>query len=478
MLFNSLEYPVFLTLVVGVFFGLPQRLRPSFLLGASYYFYACWRWEYLLLILAQTEINYLCGLGIARATTRKKSRCFLIFTASVTLFILFVFKYYNFVGTSFAVIVEQMGFSYRFPVLDALLPVGISFHTFQCLSYNFDLYKGRIPVERSFSRFALYVSFFPLLVAGPIERAGNLLPQFCRECRFDIERLTSGLKLIVWGLFKKSVIADRLAEYVNQIYSNPTSHGGGTLTLATVFFSFQIYCDFSGYTDIAVGSARILGYDLMENFRLPYLARSVSEFWQRWHISLSTWFRDYLYIPLGGSRVSAARWALNIVLTFLVSGLWHGANWTFIVWGALHGGYFLGERAMSPYWRKVVQTLSIPNWLVNCLQIIGTFTLVTVAWVFFRARSVGDGLSVLHRMACSWQGNIYLGSSSVSTIFGVGLIGVLILVQLLQSAGYLPLGVNRRVNIPTPLRWVSYLGMLLGIAMLGKSGGDFIYFQF
>lgn len=478
MLFNSLQFPAFLSCVVGTFFLIPHKFRVSFLLGASYFFYGCWRWEYLVLIIAQTELNFLCGLGLAGNSCRTTKRLYLYSTVGATLLILFVFKYYNFACSSFGVMATHLGFSYRLPVLDALLPVGISFHTFQCLSYNLDLYHGRIQVERNFRRFALYVSFFPLLVAGPIERAGRLIPQFSVVQRLSILNMTSGLRLILWGMFKKVVIADRLAEYVNQIYLTPAAHAGSTLALATVFFTFQIYCDFSGYTDIAIGSARILGFELMENFRLPYLAKSISEFWQRWHISLSTWFRDYVYIPMGGSRVTTMFWARNILATFLLSGLWHGANWTFIVWGGLHGTYFLLERSIGRRCTSIIALLRVPGWLSGFLQVSLTLTMVMFAWVFFRASSVTDALTIVSRIVAPWNGSLYLGSSSVSTIMGVFLIILLVVVQVLQAAERLPLGSLSQVYVSMPIRWMAQLGLLLGIAMLGKSGGDFIYFQF
>jgi D-alanyl-lipoteichoic acid acyltransferase DltB (MBOAT superfamily) len=364
--------------------------------------------------------------------------------------------------------------SYRIPALDILLPIGISFHTFQTLAYTIDLYRERIPVERGFGRFALFVSFFPLLVAGPIERPNHLLPQLSRDTHLDPERLASGLKLILWGLFKKVVIADNLADAVSWAYGSPGLCGGGTLGWATYFFAFQIYCDFSGYSDIAIGSARVLGYDLMQNFRLPYLARGIPDFWSRWHISLSTWFRDYLYIPLGGNRVALPRWSFNIALTFLVSGLWHGANWTFVIWGALHALYFLGGRILGPLAGRMKTTFSLPGMVRSGFQILITFHLVTLAWVFFRARNVSEGLQIVRTIFTDGRGWAELPHQRA---VGLALIAVLVFVSLMQHAGWASLYFSRS-RIPAPLRWCGYVAMVLAIAVLGKSGNDFIYFQF
>jgi alginate O-acetyltransferase complex protein AlgI len=477
MLFNSYEYFIFLPVVVLAYFSAPARYRVWLLLGASYVFYMFWRWEYVALIIAQTEINYYCGLRIDKSEDAKKRRIWLAVAVTLTLAILFFFKYFNFANNTLRWIFDSFHASYSIPNLDVLLPVGISFHTFQALSYTIDLYRRKIPVEHSFSRFALFVTFFPLLVAGPIERAHRLLPRFAEPKCFDVQRAAGGMKLILWGLFKKVVIADSLAVYVTQIYGNPGNYSGATLALATYFFAFQIYCDFSGYTDIAIGSARILGYDMMQNFNLPYLSRSISEFWQRWHISLSTWFRDYVYIPLGGNRGTSGRWAFNILVTFLVSGLWHGANWTFIVWGGLHGLYYLIERGLGPSARRLVEIVRLPGKMVAGLQVLLTFHLVLIAWVFFRAKSIGDAMLILSRMATDLGGKLYLGSSSVATAIGAALIVLLCMVMVLQYRGRIPLYFSG-AKVPVAVRWCGYLALLMGIAMFGKSGNDFIYFQF
>ncbi len=307
MLFNSLEYAVFFVAVFAGYFSLPQRFRVWFLLVASYYFYMRWKWQYGLHILAVTALNYEAGRRVGLSTSPAVRRAWLTIALAGSLGLLGYYKYFNFFSDSLRPVASALGLEYLGPHLDVLLPVGISFYVFQTLSYTVDVYRGAHGFEPHFGRFALYVVFFPQLVAGPIERATHLLDQFKRENRIEIARITSGLKLVLWGLFKKVVIADRLALYVDNVYGSPEIHTGATLLLATWFFAFQIYCDFSGYSDIAIGSARILGYDLMQNFRLPYLAQSITDFWKRWHISLSTWFRDYVYLPLGGNRVSYPR---------------------------------------------------------------------------------------------------------------------------------------------------------------------------
>ncbi|CAN5908465.1 hypothetical protein BH23GEM7_BH23GEM7_20090 [soil metagenome] len=341
MLFNSLQFLFFFPVVVALYFATPHRFRWTLLLAASYYFYACWKPEYLLLIIASTLVDYGAALGMGAAATQARRKAFLALSLGSNLGLLFAFKYFNFFNESARALFDQFNLFYGVPAFDVLLPVGISFYTFQTLSYTIDVYRGQREPERHLGIFALYVSFFPQLVAGPIERSTRLLPQFFEKHEFSADRVSSGLRLILWGFFKKIVIADRLAIYVNEVYGNPAGFDGPTLLLATYFFAFQIYCDFSAYSDIAIGAARVMGFELMQNFRRPYFARSIHEFWQRWHISLSTWFRDYVYIPLGGNRVPFWRWYVNLFAVFLVSGLWHGANWTFVVWGGLHGFYLV-----------------------------------------------------------------------------------------------------------------------------------------
>lgn len=477
MLFNSIPFFIFLFAVALCYFSIPHRFRIWFLLAASYYFYMCWHWEYIFLILGQTAIHYVCGrnIGASRRPTHRKA--WLTVSVLSALGMLFFFKYYNFANDSAKALFRAAGVPYLVPHLDFLLPVGISFYTFQAMSYVIDVYRNDCAVERYFGRFALFVSFFPQLVAGPIERAGNLIEQFKEHHRFDIVRFTDGLKLILWGLFKKVVIADRLAVYVDRVYATPDYYSGITLAVATYFFAFQIYCDFSGYSDIAIGSARMLGYNLMQNFRLPYLATSIPDFWQRWHISLSTWFRDYVYFPLGGSRVSAARWTRNILIVFLVSGLWHGANWTFIAWGGLHGTFYLLGGFFRRAWRNIFPQNERLSAMFKPLKILLTFHLVAFAWIFFRAASLGDAWLIATRILTQPVGSLYMGPSTLTTALSVLLILFLVSVQLLQYGGRISLYFST-ARMPVQLRWAGYLTLVLGIMLLGKSSNEFIYFQF
>ena len=353
MLFNSIEFLFFLPLVIALYYAIPGRYRWVLLLAASFYFYAAWKLEYLFLMFVSILIDYFSALGMSRSDNPRRRKQYLMASLAGNLGILLGFKYFNFFSDSIRALFQPFNLFADMPYLNVLLPVGVSFYTFQSMSYTIDVYRNRMPAERHLGIFALYVSFFPQLVAGPIERATHLLPQFRDSHRFEYARVTSGLRLILWGFFKKVVIADQLALFVQQVYGSPGQWHGPSILLASYFFAFQIFCDFSAYTDIARGSARIMGFDIMENFNRPYLARSIREFWQRWHISLSTWFRDYVYIPLGGNRVLKWRWYYNLMVVFVVSGLWHGANWTFVAWGFLHGSYQIFS-LMTRQWRDAI----------------------------------------------------------------------------------------------------------------------------
>jgi len=341
MLFNSLNFLFFFPVVTALYYMIPHRFRWILLLASSYYFYMCWKVEYIVLILITTLITYFTGLGIGKAKEKKKKKKYLVFCICSNLLILLIFKYFNFFNNSFKEIFDYFNIFYNIPSFNLLLPVGISFYTFQSLSYSIDVYNGQKEPEKHFGIFAVYVAFFPQLVAGPIERSTKLLPQFYNKIEFKYSQVTDGLRQMAWGFFKKIVIADRLSLLVNQVYNNADSYTGVPLIIGTYFFSFQIYCDFSGYSDIAIGAAKVLGIDLSKNFKYPYFAKDINDFWRRWHITLSTWFRDYLYFPLGGNRVSAKKWCYNILIVFILSGLWHGASWTFIIWGTLHGFFII-----------------------------------------------------------------------------------------------------------------------------------------
>lgn len=390
MLFNSLEYALFLPTVFALFWFLPKKFRCIWLLLTSYFFYMSWNVKYVSLILGTTFISYVCALIIYNTNSVLKKKFVLCISALSCLSVLAFFKYFNFLFQELVTIVGFFSIKIEPIVLNILLPVGISFYTFQTLSYVIDVYKGKVEPEKSFITYATFVSFFPQLVAGPIERASNLLPQIknIESVRFDYDKATYGVKLITWGLFKKLVIADVLAVYVDKVYDAPTSFTGFALLLAMFFFTIQIYCDFSGYSDIAVGSAKLIGIDLMTNFKSPYFSQSLKEFWSRWHISLSTWFKDYFYIPLGGNRCSNVRHCINLLLTFLLSGLWHGANITFVIWGGIHGLILVAESQLS-------KVLTIGEFRgSNILKNVFTFLIVMVAWNFFRAESVNEALYI------------------------------------------------------------------------------------
>ncbi|WP_041584616.1 MBOAT family O-acyltransferase [Syntrophus aciditrophicus] len=477
MLFNSLEFALFFSLTGLVYFLSPFRLRVPLLVVASYIFYITWRWEYAFLLLAQTGINFGCGWAISCSKSQRSRSLWLACAVVSSLGILFLFKYYNFFLDALGFVIPASSEKTGLAAMNIAIPVGISFYTLQALGYSFDVYRGKIEREKDPVQFALFVGFFPQLLSGPIERAGNMLKQFRPENAFDLDRMYSGLALMLWGLFKKVVIADRLAVYVNLVYNDPQGFSGPTLLLATYFFAFQIYCDFSGYSDMAIGAARVLGYDIMTNFRLPYFADSISDFWHRWHISLSTWFRDYLYIPLGGNRGSLFRQQANILMVFAVSGLWHGANWTFVLWGALHGFYYILERVFGGPAARLCAILGVQGSLLKGLKIFIIFHLVTLAWVFFKARSVTDALHVLRGIFTNFGGALYLGPSQLTTLIGASLIFLLMIVQFFQYRGLIPL-LRAERSFPIYIRWPAYAAMIFGISIFGISSNEFIYFQF
>lgn len=493
MLFNSLQYVVFFIIVVSFYFTIPHRFRWILLLVASYYFYMCWKVEYIFLIIISTVVAYITGILMGQEQTKERRKKYLIFSLLANLGLLVAFKYFNFFNDSLRELFNYFNIFYGVPAFSLLLPVGISFYTFQTLSYSIDVYRGQRPPERSLGIFALYVSFFPQLVAGPIERSTRLLPQFFEKKDFDYERVTSGLKLMAWGMFKKVVIADRLAVVVNRVYGSPEEFTGVTILIATFFFAYQIYCDFSGYTDIAIGTARVLGFNLMINFHRPYFAESIREFWRRWHISLSTWFRDYMYIPLGGSRVKLLRHCTNLFIVFLICGLWHGANWTFVVWGALHGSYLIISVITADLRNRIVTLsgLSKLPYLHRMVKTITTFVLVCFGWIFFRADSLDDaiylinnsltgiGTLVQHITDIAYLRNVLggLGVSRFELKISFSLIILLELVHLVQENDTLK---AKFKVVPGWTRWVAYYVLTIVFLLFGSfnSGQDFIYFQF
>lgn len=487
MSFISIEFIVFFIIVTSLYFAFPYGWRWSLLMVASYFFYAYWNASYLLLILFSTMVDYVAARVIDATPTEQaaKRRAWLAASITTNLGTLFIFKYFNFFNDSIAVVLASLNIPYTPSTLDVLLPVGISFYTFQSMAYTIDVYRGRLKAEKHAGIFATFVAFFPQLVAGPIERAPNLLPQFRQRFNFDYERVVAGLRQVLWGAFKKMVIADRLAIYVNVVYNDVGAYSGWPLLMATFFFAFQIYCDFSGYSDIAIGTAKVLGFDLMQNFRQPYLARSVREFWRRWHISLSTWFRDYLYIPLGGNRVSFGRNLLNLFIVFVVSGLWHGAAWTFVIWGGLHGVYIVAESLWQKRGGRILPART-PAWLGALLAGAFTFALVCFAWIFFRANSIEDALYILRHLFVFGRGldsisQPFAGallSAQTELFIALGLIGLLWLVDFADNQR--DIFALWRLS-PAFLRWAAYYALTaaIGFSLLYSSNQqDFIYFQF
>lgn len=498
MLFNSLEFLVFLPIVAVLYFVIPKKVRYLWLLGASYYFYMCWNAKYALLILFSTVVTYLGSLGIAffdkrnwdeKKRTKAKKVC-VAFSFLLNLLVLVFFKYSNFLLDNVQKVFSAVNISLNVPAFDIILPVGISFYTFQALSYTMDVYRGEIYVEKNFFRYALFVSFFPQLVAGPIERSKNLLKQLAVPKKFSYINFLEGLLLMLWGFFIKLVIADRAAIFVNSVYGDFRTFGGWYLVVATLLFAVQIYCDFSGYSTIAMGAAKILGIDLMENFNAPYLARSTGEFWRRWHISLSTWFRDYLYIPLGGNRKGTFRKYLNLMVVFLVSGLWHGANWSFVIWGGLNGFWQVIGGVTKPLRMKVTSALRLnrESFGHKLLQVGITFALICVTWVFFRADRFMDGLRILKSMASVYNPWVLFDGSLYSCgldqkDFSVLLLSVAVLLGA-DIAKYKRVCIRQRIMqqdfwLQCAIITVSVvLILLLGIWGSGYDAASFIYFQF
>lgn len=473
MLFNSLLFLLFFPLVCVVYFLIPStqlRLRNLFLLISSYYFYMNWKPVYALLLLTSTVVTYLAALGIDHFGDKGKKKLCLVGSLILNLAILFLFKYYNFFALNVESALQATGVFFKFPDFQLLLPVGISFYTFQALGYSIDVYRGDIQVEKNFATYALFVSFFPQLVAGPIERAKNLLPQFHSEHKFSSEDFIEGLKLMIWGYFMKLCIADSVSYYVDAVYNNLPNHNGTSVLMATFYFTFQIFCDFSGYSLIAIGTARCLGFRLMQNFNHPYLARSPREFWHRWHISLSSWFGDYVYIPLGGSRCSEAKHQRNLFITMLISGVWHGANWTFVLWGAFHG-LFLCLNSLS---RKFIRLRKTK--LLAPFEIAATFLMAMFCWIFFRANNLGDAILAIKKIIFQ-PGMLYNGAGKPSIILPIILIMILIGKEIKDEFFVKPpMFMHSKNNVISVL---STVFMLVLILLCGQfNGGQFIYFQF
>jgi alginate O-acetyltransferase complex protein AlgI len=486
MLFNSIQFLIFFIVVLIGYFSIPKKYTWIWLLFSSYYFYMSWNVKYAVLMFMSTVITYLSGLLMSKSN-KKMKKLWLVLSLTSNFAILFFFKYFNFFVDSLTKLASELGILIHIPLSPYLLPVGISFYTFQALSYSIDVYRQDIGSEKHFGIYALYVSFFPQLVAGPIEKSINLLPQLKNKHTFESNRVKESLLQIGWGLFKKIVIADRIAIIVNTIYDNPTNFDGLSLIIATILFAFQIYCDFSGYSDIAIGCAKIMGYNLMENFKSPYFSKTITEFWRSWHISLSSWFKEYLYIPLGGNRVSISRIYVNILIVFLLSGLWHGANWTFIVWGGLHAiyqivGNLTRKTRLSIY---AILKINANNLVYKIFQRFFIFSIVCFAWIFFRAESVSQALYIIKNLSIYSSQNsfaMFINSCGLNIsefIIACVFISLLLFVEgFAKKSNFYAWILRRKLAI----RWGIYYLLIFSLIIFGAYGGfnetQFIYFQF
>ncbi len=482
MLFNSIDFAIFLPIVFILYWFLTNKnlkLQNLLIVVASYLFYGWWDYRFLLLILFSTIVDYSVGIGLLKQENKTKRKILLGTSILVNLGFLGFFKYYNFFLDNFITAFSFFGTEIKANSLNIILPVGISFYTFQTLSYSIDVYKRKLEPTKDFIAFSAFVSFFPQLVAGPIERARNLLPQFYKKRTFDYSKAVDGMRQILWGLFKKIVIADNCAVFADQIFNNSHDYSGSTLVLGAIFFAFQIYGDFSGYSDIAIGTARLFGFNLMQNFAFPYFSRDIAEFWRRWHISLSTWFRDYLYIPLGGSRGTNYFKIRNVFIIFLVSGFWHGANWTFIIWGGLNALYFLPIMLLNKNKINtdvVAQGKYLPS-VREVLSMTLTFSLTTIAWIFFRAEDIHHGISylsdIIHPSILTLPELI---TPKLEMIYTILCVFILVLFEWMNRDKIHALDI---ANYNKSNRWVLYLIIIIMIITFGSfNQNSFIYFQF
>ena len=482
MLFNTLHFAIFLPIVFIFYWLLSKRnlvYQNGLLLVSSYFFYACWDWRFLFLLVFSTLLDYYTGIKMSDATNEKSKKFWFWLSISVNIGFLGVFKYYNFFAESFATAISQVGLQVNPWTLKVILPVGISFYTFHGLSYVIDIYKDRIKAEKNFIDYSVFVSFFPLLVAGPIERATHLLPQIQKKRVFDYSRAIDGLKQILWGLFKKVVIADNCARFANIIFENSAEYSGSTLVLGALFFTLQIYGDFSGYSDIALGTARLFGIDLLRNFAFPYFSRDIAEFWRRWHISLSTWFRDYLYIPLGGSKGGTWMKVRNTFIIFLVSGFWHGANWTFIIWGLLNALYIMPSIIFGTNRTNldvVAQGRIFPNFK-EIFQITITFTLTVFAWIFFRSNTVGEAFEYILRI---FSKSLFTIPVYKEFLFSIPVLIFVVLFMIVEWCGREEQFAIAKVFSSQSrwVRWGFYYLILMVIFLFAGTNQQFIYFQF
>lgn len=482
MLFNSIDFAIFLPIVFILYWFVTQKnlkLQNFLVVVSSYLFYGWWDWRFLSLILFSTLIDYFVGRGLAVTENRTKRKWLLWTSILVNLGFLGFFKYYNFFLDNFVTAFSFFGQSISAGSLKIILPVGISFYTFQTLSYSIDVYRKKLEPTKDFIAFCAFVSFFPQLVAGPIERATNLLPQFYKKREFSYANSVDGLRQILWGLFKKMVIADNCAEIANHAFNYSDAYSGSALLLGAIFFAFQIYGDFSGYSDIAIGTSRLFGFQLMRNFAFPYFSRNIGEFWRRWHISLSTWFRDYLYIPIGGSRGSKWQVLRNTFVIFIVSGFWHGANWTFIVWGALNALYFIPSMLAKKnrnYLDIAAKGKMLPS-LKEFLQIIFTFSLTTVAWIFFRANNMSHAYAYLSKIFSKSLFTYPQVLNLENSIITMVLVFIFIITEWIGRENQYAL---EKIGLQwkAPFRYALYYIIIIAIFWFGGKEQQFIYFQF
>ncbi len=471
MLFNSLLFLIFFPTVVFIYFVLPHRFRWIFLLIASYYFYMNWQPVYALLISFSILTTWFCGFLLDKTTDIIKRKIYLIVSLIINFGILFLFKYFNFINNSVFSVLEYFNLRWEIPNLDILLPVGISFYTFQAVGYTIDVYRNEIKAEKHIGIYALFVTFFPQLVAGPIERSENLLPQFREIKKLTISNLSAGFKMVLWGFFLKIVLADTLGLYVDAVFNNVDKHNGSSHALASFLFAFQIYGDFAGYSLIAIGVAKMMSFRLMTNFKRPYFALSITTFWSRWHISLSSWFKDYLYIPLGGNRKSKARNYSNLFLTFFVSGIWHGANFTFVIWGALHGFFIVIEKALGFERKEIKNKLSFKL----LLNIVTTFLIVDFAWIFFRANSLSEAVIIITKIFTNFNSPLFIKYE----VFFAAIICLFILLFKEITDEFFPDKFEFLNNKNISVRIISMALLICLILILGVfDSGQFIYFQF
>lgn len=482
MLFNSVAFAFFMPIVFLLYWALPHRFRWMALLAANCWFYMSWDPKYIIVILLTTVVSYFSALFIEKTENKKRKKGILVIGVLITLVFLLVFKYTDFALTSVFKVLQLFAIPVQKTTLNLVMPIGISFYTFQMVGYIADVYTGKIKAEHHFGHYALFVSFFPNILSGPIERAANMLPQFKEEKKFIYDDAVYGLRLILLGFLKKMIFADSMSKYVDAVFNHTEGTSGLAFIIAIILFTFQIYCDFSGYSDIAIGVARLLGIRLMDNFKQPYYASSVKEFWQRWHISLSTWFRDYVYIPLGGNRVSKSRKNLNLLLTFLTSGLWHGANWTFVLWGGIHGLYQIIENTIKSAWKKHhPQTPAKHPKTVHTLQTLLTFCLVAYAWMFFRANSITDAIYITTHLFQGYNWQQALIDTSMSYL---SVAKILLAIVVLMLYDYFSLKkdlLSEMSKLKLPLRWLIYIAVTVLIIILSLHNGikqEFIYFKF